>query len=91
MRELAHAPLAYRSMDLSRFDRATNPEEIDIRPRYIQSDTSNYIWPFGAKYGGKCVHEIDKGYASWAVKTIRPDTQKVSLALNYLQLRFYFD
>jgi hypothetical protein len=75
-------------LDIRRFIKLTNPDEVDIRTRFVRTDASKCIWPFGKKYGGRFVQEIDRGYAVWAVQTIRPSTSNVQLALNYLEAKF---
>jgi uncharacterized protein (DUF3820 family) len=40
------------------------------------------------KYKGKPVHEIEESYATWAVRTIRPQTSIVGLSLGYLKVKF---
>jgi hypothetical protein len=79
-----------RPIDISAYmrklDRESNPDEIDVRPKYVP-ETSNCVWPMG-KYKGKPIYEIDRGYASWAVTNICPKTSTVRMSLGYLQNKF---
>jgi hypothetical protein len=88
MKEITRIALRPMNIDeyLRKIDRDTNPDEIDVRPRYVP-EASNCIWPM-EKYKGKPAYEIDKGYATWAVNNIRPKSQIVRLSLGYLQSKF---
>jgi hypothetical protein len=94
MREMTGAtvlrtvPAVRDPLDVSRYIWLTNPDEVDVRSKFVRTDASNCIWPLGNKYKGRFVHEIDRRYATWAVQTIRPTTSDVQLALNYHGAKF---